>query len=372
VSATYVNGDVEAQKNKDRLKAFEDGKYKVVCARDLLTEIWDSEAVRAAVCLRQVYSRVVKTQMLGRIARVNDKKKEGTFIDFQDRYGAGQQPILVPHLFEIERAKQGEILKIGEKEADESSGDEPRKTRKGVKWAEDRLMLDSEKELIIVPKLEGFLVQRVDYKNKQLIRKILDTNPKILRNYLEGKSPDPNDHIVHPEFSGTLLTLACRVYGSTQNKLRAIEQKVKQAHEIEENRIDDEGEEVIVFEKGVRGELCQALISYAYDTDTKGKTKWEEVITVEPHWQTEFDPEATLIQKQDRESVRKLLMRLSTRERRIMRQKYGIGEDENTWEEISKKEEITRERARAIEAGGMRKIRARQYIEDQMERKRWE
>lgn len=60
---------------------------------------------------------------------------------------------------------------------------------------------------------------------------------------------------------------------------------------------------------------------------------------------------------EEKETIGRLLARLTSREQRVMRMRFGIGEKSNhTLEEVGQDFEVTRKRLREIEAKAMRAL----------------
>lgn len=80
--AIEVNG--QSKDRKERLQAFEDGKYNVIVNSMLLVEGWDCPSVDCLVNLRPTKSRALYTQIVGRILRLSPEtgKKDALILDF--------------------------------------------------------------------------------------------------------------------------------------------------------------------------------------------------------------------------------------------------------------------------------------------------
>ena len=80
--AVEVNG--QSEDRKERLQAFEDGKYNVIVNSMLLVEGWDCPSVDCLVNLRPTKSRALYTQIVGRILRLSPEtgKKDALILDF--------------------------------------------------------------------------------------------------------------------------------------------------------------------------------------------------------------------------------------------------------------------------------------------------
>ena len=78
--ATEVNGDSEDRSEK--LKAFENGEFDVLCNSMLLTEGWDCPSVDCVVVLRPTKVRALYQQMVGRGMRLSPGKEDLLLLDF--------------------------------------------------------------------------------------------------------------------------------------------------------------------------------------------------------------------------------------------------------------------------------------------------
>jgi RNA polymerase primary sigma factor len=73
---------------------------------------------------------------------------------------------------------------------------------------------------------------------------------------------------------------------------------------------------------------------------------------------TTGSPSENIIGQSLNEATRKVLATLSTREERVLRLRFGIGQhQDHTLEEVGQDFEVTRERIRQIEAKALRKLR---------------
>lgn len=79
-NATEING--KSEDRAEKLKAFERGKFDVICNSMLLTEGWDCPSVDCIVVLRPTKSRPLFQQMVGRGTRLSPGKKELLLLDF--------------------------------------------------------------------------------------------------------------------------------------------------------------------------------------------------------------------------------------------------------------------------------------------------
>ena len=78
--AAEVNGS--SQDRAEVLKAFDEGKYNVLCNSMLLTEGWDCPSVDCVVVLRPTKVRSLYSQMVGRGTRLSPGKEDLLLLDF--------------------------------------------------------------------------------------------------------------------------------------------------------------------------------------------------------------------------------------------------------------------------------------------------
>lgn len=70
----------------------------------------------------------------------------------------------------------------------------------------------------------------------------------------------------------------------------------------------------------------------------------------------------TIVDAELHETIRTIIGKLSAREEKVLRLRFGLdGEDEHTTEEVGKMLRVSRERIRQIEAKALRKLRHRSY-----------
>jgi RNA polymerase primary sigma factor len=75
-----------------------------------------------------------------------------------------------------------------------------------------------------------------------------------------------------------------------------------------------------------------------------------------------MDPFSATVSNNLAEKTRRILARLTPREEKILRMRFGIGEKTNhTLDEISQKFDVTRERIRQIEARALQKLQRSKY-----------
>ena len=73
-------------------------------------------------------------------------------------------------------------------------------------------------------------------------------------------------------------------------------------------------------------------------------------------------PEDTVEELALKQKVRKVIATLSSREEKILRMRFGIGESDHTLEEVGNDFDLTRERIRQLEAKALKRLRKPQYL----------
>jgi superfamily II DNA or RNA helicase len=84
VAAASVWGSMTNQEREEQLKAFAEGRVRVLCACDLLNEGWDCPSVEVLLMARPTLSRVIYLQQLGRGTRKAPGKECLIVFDFVD------------------------------------------------------------------------------------------------------------------------------------------------------------------------------------------------------------------------------------------------------------------------------------------------
>jgi hypothetical protein len=205
--------------NERRIDAFEAGEYDVIAVRDLLVEGWDSKRVLLALNLRPVYSPVEKTHMVGRVMRAREGKEAGIFVEFQDQYDKGQQPVLVHHIVGKTEYRQGGLLLAPKKKAD---SEETRILARETVPVRRNLSVSFDVERVV--SIEADLAEP-DFQDPKVVRKILRSRPDV-----DWFGSSPKDLLKvrfdHPLFKGGMVTLIHKVFGIRQkmgSQLRSVD-----------------------------------------------------------------------------------------------------------------------------------------------------
>lgn len=82
IPCAHVDGKMSVKKRREILKDFSDGKFKVLCNVNVLTEGFDEPSVDAVLLARPTRSLGLYIQMLGRGLRLYEGKKDCIVIDF--------------------------------------------------------------------------------------------------------------------------------------------------------------------------------------------------------------------------------------------------------------------------------------------------
>lgn len=224
IRAAHIHGGVPIKTREKLLSKFEDGKLDVLTTRDVLVEGWDSQRLMLELCLRPTYSRVVKTHMVGRVARLREGKEAGLVAEFQDIYSHGEQPVLAHHVFDQAEYRQGGLIAAPKKKREEEARKLVRKEKVTV---HGRLNVSYE-----VKKLISLDALNQDLRNPRLLREILKTAsvPSWAKSHYAGEGVLPQElsrlgigairtlRMNHPAFSGGVLRLMRMVFGLRYGK----------------------------------------------------------------------------------------------------------------------------------------------------------
>lgn len=116
IPAEYIAGSFSPQKRREVLRAFKEGRVRVLCNAMVLTEGYDDPEVDCIGIVRPTSSLVLYAQIVGRGLRIAPRKRNCMVLDFS---GASKKHSLVglEHLFGLEDRKVyeeiEEILKKG-------------------------------------------------------------------------------------------------------------------------------------------------------------------------------------------------------------------------------------------------------------------
>jgi len=204
VRADFVHSGLSNEERESRLAAYENGSLDVITTRDVLIEGWDSKRAVLELNLRPTYSRVVKTHMVGRVARAREGKEAGIIAEFQDLYQRSQQPLLVYHLFDEIEYRQGGLVVAPESRIRQEKEKIERKENVRVTG---KLSVSYE-----VKKVMELEPTNADFNDKKLLREIINTHEDFdftnlsVQDFLKM-------HFNHPQFHGTGITLLHKAFG---------------------------------------------------------------------------------------------------------------------------------------------------------------
>jgi len=109
IASDFVAGK-DGKNVAGKIKAYDEGTIRFMCACDLLTEGWDSPQTSILVMARPTFSKVLYTQQIGRGLRNHPGKEALYVIDVVDNYGAGLNPMSLHSLFKMPGYKPFENL----------------------------------------------------------------------------------------------------------------------------------------------------------------------------------------------------------------------------------------------------------------------
>jgi len=81
-SAQVVSGSMSRTDRAETLQRFRSGEIRVLCSVDTLTTGWDMPALDCLACLRPTVSSSLWVQMMGRLTRLHDGKRNGLLLDY--------------------------------------------------------------------------------------------------------------------------------------------------------------------------------------------------------------------------------------------------------------------------------------------------
>jgi RNA polymerase sigma factor (sigma-70 family) len=209
IKATFVHAGLTNKEREKRLKSFEDGSVDIITNRDVLIEGWDSKRAVLELCLRPTYSRVVKTHMIGRVARAREGKEAGLVVEFQDVYRQGDQPVLMYHLLDQLEYRQGGLALASK----ESRLDEERKVRTGTRVH----VIGNLDVSFQTRKVVAIEQRKADLTDKDLLREILQTHDVDYTGLSFAEFAKMK--FAHPDFHGSGSNLIHRALGiRTRNR----------------------------------------------------------------------------------------------------------------------------------------------------------
>jgi superfamily II DNA or RNA helicase len=110
VPAESVSGQMRAPEREEALRAFREGRLRVLCACDILNEGWDCPEIEALLMARPTLSRVVYLQQLGRGTRKAPGKECLVVFDFVDNATKYNQSLSAHRVLGRGHYRPGELL----------------------------------------------------------------------------------------------------------------------------------------------------------------------------------------------------------------------------------------------------------------------
>jgi superfamily II DNA or RNA helicase len=110
VSAQSVSGRMPNREREETLRAFGEGRLRVLCACDILNEGWDCPDIEALLMARPTLSRVIYMQQLGRGMRKAPGKECLIVFDFVDNASRYNQALSAHRVLGKDRYRPGEIV----------------------------------------------------------------------------------------------------------------------------------------------------------------------------------------------------------------------------------------------------------------------
>jgi superfamily II DNA or RNA helicase len=114
VAAASVSGRLAPAERDATLAAYEEGRIKVLCACDILTEGWDSPRTEVLLMARPTLSRIIYVQQLGRGTRKAPGKEYLLVFDFIDRTDRVAQSLNVHRLFRRDQYRPAALVEAPE------------------------------------------------------------------------------------------------------------------------------------------------------------------------------------------------------------------------------------------------------------------
>ncbi|MCI0461579.1 MAG: DEAD/DEAH box helicase family protein [Gemmataceae bacterium] len=147
VAARSVSGRLPTREREQTLRAFHDGKLRVLCACDLLNEGWDCPDVEVLLMARPTLSKVIYMQQLGRGTRKAPGKECLTVFDFVDNASRYNCSLNLHRVLGIAKYRPGGIVLGTQADLDAeeqalASGQKPTTVLEIGLWARDYEEID--------------------------------------------------------------------------------------------------------------------------------------------------------------------------------------------------------------------------------------
>jgi superfamily II DNA or RNA helicase len=165
VEAQSVSGRMPNREREQYLRAFREGRLRVLCACDILNEGWDCPDVEALLMARPTLSRVVYLQQLGRGTRKAPGKECLVVFDFVDNASRYNQSLSIHRVLGNSRYRPGGLVLappnlVDAEERALSQGERPTTVLEIGLWARDYEPIDifnwqeALADMVSVPDLE--------------------------------------------------------------------------------------------------------------------------------------------------------------------------------------------------------------------------
>jgi superfamily II DNA or RNA helicase len=110
VAAASVSGRMPIKEREQTLRAFHEGKLRVLCACDILNEGWDCPDVEVLLMARPTLSKVIYLQQLGRGTRKAPGKECLTVFDFVDNASRYNCSLTLHRVLGVAQYRKGSLV----------------------------------------------------------------------------------------------------------------------------------------------------------------------------------------------------------------------------------------------------------------------
>jgi superfamily II DNA or RNA helicase len=147
VRANSVSGRMSNQEREQHLKAFREGKIRVLCACDILNEGWDCPDIEALLMARPTLSKVIYLQQLGRGTRKAPGKDCLIVFDFVDNASRYNRSYSLHGVLGFNRYRQGGLVLAPQAQREQEDhalarGERPETILQIALWARDYEQID--------------------------------------------------------------------------------------------------------------------------------------------------------------------------------------------------------------------------------------
>ncbi|MBP7540495.1 MAG: DEAD/DEAH box helicase family protein [Saprospiraceae bacterium] len=322
IRAEAVHAQTTRDERKEIFRKFNAGELDMLCSRDVLIEGWNSKRVTIAFNLRPTYSWVLAEQRACRVVRFLEGKPCGIIVEFQDIYNLKDQHILVHHLFGARTYTQGGYVCAPQRQIKEE--------REKLAEGKPTFILGEIRVSSQVREVINLSI-RSDSKfiDKKLIRDILLSRTDI--NYSNMRMHTfLGLEFNHPAFCGYGRKLISKHLG-------VLWQSTKEDYEI--------------FIQDILGEY---LFYNLLDPEMEGI----EINVEELGEDGDMSIEHMHKYQSLKIDIDRVLSTLTSSERKCIELYFGIGFSAHTYDEISDKSNLTRERVRKKISNAISRMRS--------------